>query len=159
MGQLWPLVTIKALIFKMQSPSLTIAYSTLISPDFIFHSKLTLKLSAYVSTFVKERTTPSMDVKVIPLKFKFHTPFKPIWLSSETLESGSPWNNTHTIDKYFVDLFKTLPHHRLDNGGSKYLWNVGKLLPDYTVLQLRRQPSSLHIHLEDGNCNICQNVG
>jgi hypothetical protein len=32
--------------------------------------------------------------------------------------------------------------HRPDDGGSKDLWNVGKLLPDYTVLQPRRQPSS-----------------
>jgi hypothetical protein len=32
--------------------------------------------------------------------------------------------------------------HRLDGGGSKDLRNVGKLLPDYTVLQPRRQPSS-----------------
>jgi hypothetical protein len=29
-----------------------------------------------------------------------------------------------------------------DDGGSKALWNVGKLLPDYTALQPRRQPSS-----------------
>jgi hypothetical protein len=29
-----------------------------------------------------------------------------------------------------------------DDGGSKDLWNVVKLLPDYTVLQPRRQPSS-----------------
>jgi hypothetical protein len=29
-----------------------------------------------------------------------------------------------------------------DDGGSKDLWNVGKFLPDYTVLQTRRQPSS-----------------
>jgi hypothetical protein len=28
-------------------------------------------------------------------------------------------------------------------GGSKYLQNIGKLLPDYTALQPRRQPSSL----------------
>jgi hypothetical protein len=27
-----------------------------------------------------------------------------------------------------------------DDGGSKRLWNVGKLLPDYTVQQPRRQP-------------------
>jgi hypothetical protein len=35
-------------------------------------------------------------------------------------------------------------HHRdrPDDGGSKDLWNVGKLLPDYTALQPRRQPSS-----------------
>jgi hypothetical protein len=32
--------------------------------------------------------------------------------------------------------------HRPDDGGSKDLWNVGTLLPDYTVLQPRRQPSS-----------------
>jgi hypothetical protein len=31
---------------------------------------------------------------------------------------------------------------RPDDGGSKYLWNVGKLLPDYTALLPRRQPSS-----------------
>jgi hypothetical protein len=29
-----------------------------------------------------------------------------------------------------------------DDGGSKDLWNVGKLLPDYMALQPRRQPSS-----------------
>jgi hypothetical protein len=33
-------------------------------------------------------------------------------------------------------------YHSPDDGGSKYLWNVGKLLPDYTALQPRRQPSS-----------------
>jgi hypothetical protein len=36
-------------------------------------------------------------------------------------------------------------HHqgdRPDDGGSKDFWNVGKSLPDYTVLQPRRQPSS-----------------
>jgi hypothetical protein len=32
--------------------------------------------------------------------------------------------------------------HRPDDGGSKDLWNVGKLLPDYTALQPRRKPSS-----------------
>jgi hypothetical protein len=31
-----------------------------------------------------------------------------------------------------------LPH----DGGSKDLWDIGKLLPDYTALQPRRQPSS-----------------
>jgi hypothetical protein len=39
------------------------------------------------------------------------------------------------------------PHHqgdRPDDGGSKDLRNVGKLLPDYMALQLRRQ--SLHTH-------------
>jgi hypothetical protein len=35
-------------------------------------------------------------------------------------------------------------HHVLggtDDRGSMDLWNVGKFLPDYTVLQPRRQPS------------------
>jgi hypothetical protein len=31
--------------------------------------------------------------------------------------------------------------NRPDDGGSKDLWNVGKLLPDYTAQQPRRQPS------------------
>jgi hypothetical protein len=35
-----------------------------------------------------------------------------------------------------------LHHHCPDDGGRKYLWNVDKLLPDYTVLQPRRHPSS-----------------
>jgi hypothetical protein len=36
-------------------------------------------------------------------------------------------------------------HHQGDeDGGSKHLRNVGKLLPDYTVLQSRRQPSLCH---------------
>jgi hypothetical protein len=35
-----------------------------------------------------------------------------------------------------------LHHHRPDDGGSKDLWNVSKLLPDYTALQPKRQPSS-----------------
>jgi hypothetical protein len=34
--------------------------------------------------------------------------------------------------------------HRPDDGGSKHLWNVGKLLPDYTVLQPKRQQSSYY---------------
>jgi hypothetical protein len=33
-------------------------------------------------------------------------------------------------------------HHPSDNEGSKHLWNVGKLIPVYTKLQPRRQPSS-----------------
>jgi hypothetical protein len=31
---------------------------------------------------------------------------------------------------------------RPDDGGSRDLWNVGKLVPDYTALQPRRPPSS-----------------
>jgi hypothetical protein len=30
---------------------------------------------------------------------------------------------------------------RSDDGGSKHFWNIGKLLPDYTAQQPRRQPS------------------
>jgi hypothetical protein len=33
-------------------------------------------------------------------------------------------------------------HHQGDDGGSKDLWKVGKLLPDYTAPKPRRQPSS-----------------
>jgi hypothetical protein len=29
-----------------------------------------------------------------------------------------------------------------DDGGIKYPWNVGKLLPDYTAQQLRKQTTS-----------------
>jgi hypothetical protein len=35
----------------------------------------------------------------------------------------------------------TFGDQRDDDEGSKHLWNVGKLLPDYTAQQPRRQPS------------------
>jgi hypothetical protein len=42
----------------------------------------------------------------------------------------------------------SLHHHHPDDGGSKDLRNVGKLLPDYTALQPRRQPSSCSLPWE-----------
>jgi hypothetical protein len=30
----------------------------------------------------------------------------------------------------------------LDDGGSKHLWSFGEFIPDYTVQQPKRQPSS-----------------
>jgi hypothetical protein len=36
---------------------------------------------------------------------------------------------------------RSLPTFRLDDGGSKHLWNVCKLLSDYTAQHPRRQPS------------------
>jgi hypothetical protein len=36
--------------------------------------------------------------------------------------------------------------HCLDVEGSKHIWNVGKLLPDYIAQQPRRQPSSKQLH-------------
>jgi hypothetical protein len=42
-----------------------------------------------------------------------------------------------------ASIFKAcLLTHRPDDGGSKHLWNIGKLLPDYTAQQRRRHPSS-----------------
>jgi hypothetical protein len=38
--------------------------------------------------------------------------------------------------------------HCPDDGGSKNLWNVSKLLPDYTVQQCRIQPSSYSLPWE-----------
>jgi hypothetical protein len=42
----------------------------------------------------------------------------------------------------FWDVAPCSLSHRLDDGDSKHLWNVGKLLPDYTVQHPRRQPRS-----------------
>jgi hypothetical protein len=42
-----------------------------------------------------------------------------------------------------ISVFWVVAPHRPDDGGSKDLWNVVKLLPDYTVLQPRRQQSSV----------------
>jgi hypothetical protein len=41
-----------------------------------------------------------------------------------------------------VEVYRRFRGDRPDDGGSKYLLNVGKLLPDYTALQTRRQSSS-----------------
>jgi hypothetical protein len=40
-----------------------------------------------------------------------------------------------------VEFYQHLGGTHPDDRGSKYLSNVGKLLPDYTALQPRRQPS------------------
>jgi hypothetical protein len=40
-------------------------------------------------------------------------------------------------------------NHRPDDGGSKHLWNVGKLLPDYTAQQPRKQPTSYWLYSQD----------
>jgi hypothetical protein len=42
-----------------------------------------------------------------------------------------------------MQALSTAPGRCLDDGGSKHLWNVGKILPDYMAQQPRRQPSSL----------------
>jgi hypothetical protein len=39
-----------------------------------------------------------------------------------------------------------------------YHRNVGKVLPDCTVLQYRKQPSSSKDTSADGNCSICRNT-
>jgi hypothetical protein len=36
-------------------------------------------------------------------------------------------------------------HHRPDNGGSKHLLNVGKILSDHTA----QQPEDSHLHFEE----------
>jgi hypothetical protein len=41
--------------------------------------------------------------------------------------------------------------HRPDDRGSTDLLNVGKLMPEYTALQPRRQPSSVRVTLFDGD--------
>jgi hypothetical protein len=43
---------------------------------------------------------------------------------------------------------RAMSTHRPDDGGSKHLWNVSKLLPDYTAQQPRRQPSSTVIMIK-----------
>jgi hypothetical protein len=51
------------------------------------------------------------------------------------------WDEANKETGWFLYL-KTFPRvrlsHRLDDGGRKDLWNVGKLLPNYMALQHRR---------------------
>jgi hypothetical protein len=54
-----------------------------------------------------------------------------------------------TLSDWFLYL-KPIPHawltHCPDDGDSKHLWNISKLLPNYTVQQPRRQPYSSSPH-------------
>jgi hypothetical protein len=47
----------------------------------------------------------------------------------------------YTTSMAWITKFATTSHWTPD-GGSKHLWNVGKLLPDYTAQHPRRQSSS-----------------
>jgi hypothetical protein len=46
-------------------------------------------------------------------------------------------------------------HHEGDDGSSMYHRNVGKLLPDYTALQLRRQPMFILAAVRTSNPTQC----
>jgi hypothetical protein len=46
------------------------------------------------------------------------------------------------VEVYAASIIRASSTHHPDDGGSKDLWNVGKLLPDYTELQPKRQPPS-----------------
>jgi hypothetical protein len=50
---------------------------------------------------------------------------------------------TATCMKMAISIIRAT--HCPDDGSSKYLWNAGKLLPDYTALHPRRQPFSLWV--------------
>jgi hypothetical protein len=68
-------------------------------------------------------------------------------LTKSTLERKVHLNGKYTWTKFWTENILVLVYsyaHRPDDGGSKDLWNVGKLLPDYTVLQPRRQQSSVY---------------
>jgi hypothetical protein len=58
--------------------------------------------------------------------------------------STGQWVSSALTDSFLYR--KAIPRarltHRPDDGGSKVLWNVGRLLPDYMAQRPRRQPSS-----------------
>jgi hypothetical protein len=87
----------------------------------------------------------TVDVHVQQGCSQVHDEHKPV--TSRQLSAGL----LHRVRSYkftdVTDVSQVLPvsiirAHRPDNGGRKYLWNVGKLLPDYTAQQSRTQPSS-----------------
>jgi hypothetical protein len=41
-----------------------------------------------------------------------------------------------------------------DDGGSKFLWNVGQYLPDYTAEHPRRQPSLVNSYVWEQEMDI-----
>jgi hypothetical protein len=56
-------------------------------------------------------------------------------------------------------LFNTAKFHVCndgpDDGGSMYLWNVGKLTPEYTAQQPGRQPSSQNFLVQEYSKTYC----
>jgi hypothetical protein len=80
-----------------------------------------------------------------------YAPTLSYWLPDARLTLTFP---TRLAELCFVGLlpfistvFSARLHSLPDDGGSTDLWNVGKLIPVYTVLQPRRQPSSVWIGL------------
>jgi hypothetical protein len=57
------------------------------------------------------------------------------WLSSGLLRRVVGQKFTGVSEIRAASIIRAM----IDDGGSKYLWNVGKLLPDYMVQQPRRQ--------------------
>jgi hypothetical protein len=60
------------------------------------------------------------------------------WSASQGVFSGK----VVSVSKHQIIGLRRWSYHCPDDGGSKHLWNVSKLLSDYVVLQPRRQPSS-----------------
>jgi hypothetical protein len=63
------------------------------------------------------------------------------WLSSGLLRRVVWWKSTDVSEVLAAFIIRAM-RNRPNDEGSKYLWNVGKLLPDYTAQQPRRQTSS-----------------
>jgi hypothetical protein len=70
-------------------------------------------------------------------------------LSSPDLHSLHHWSSQGSTLSDWFPFLKTVPciwlTHRPDDGGSTKLWNIGRLVPDYTVQHPRRESSSDHV--------------
>jgi hypothetical protein len=67
--------------------------------------------------------------------------------SQKGLETKTDWLTVRQSQRD-LDLNLARLIHRPDDGGSKDLWNVVRLLLDYASLQLRRHPSSYSLSWE-----------
>jgi hypothetical protein len=69
-----------------------------------------------------------------------------LWINTNTAVVMAPVINfsafLHFITEKYLWYANTQITNPTDDGGSTDLWNVGKLIPVYTALQPRRQPSS-----------------
>jgi hypothetical protein len=54
----------------------------------------------------------------------------------------SSTRKSHICNFFMKEISVLQSPHRPDDEGRKDLWNVGELIPVYTALQSRRQPSS-----------------
>jgi hypothetical protein len=98
----------------------------------IFVYKLTVALNGYATTLIQLGQNIYRTENI-----KFYIKIAVFWVVA-------PCSLVEVYQRFRGPCCLQHQGDRPDDGGSKDLWNVGKLLPDYTVLQPRIKQSSMY---------------